>query len=293
MHQVVTGLQEVRNSAWETIKTSDQKVEIGWDKKCFLGRWSLLSGRRSLTTSYEGWSNIEVWLYFEFDGKLFSNFVWFLFQPIISAFFVPRLFSPVCLLWKHTLAVLIIVSPWRVIPAQIMMGVIWELTWTNVVKIKTRRWNAQRWRITKRENTQAHVSWQVSWCCSTALSHFPSPNYFQTEKICEQKISYLITNGPSIRAEMRQESWRVSWSDSMPSVTFHLKIILRWKRFLQAEIYSRIYYQRQSRDCGDQVVWLISVLLAIQRDFGYIPPSPSTAEKSFSLLLEIFNFATL
>ena len=214
MHQVVTGLQEVRNSAWETIKTSDQKVEIGWDKKCFLGRWSLLSGRRSLTRSYEGWSNIEVWLYFEFDGKLFSNFVWFLFQPIISAFFVPRLFSPVCLLWKHTLAVLIIVSPWRVIPAQIMMGVIWELTWTNVVKIKTRRWNAQRWRITKRENTQAHVSWQVSWCCSTALSHFPSPNYFQTEKICEQKISYLITNGPSIRAEMRQESWRVSWSDS-------------------------------------------------------------------------------
>ena len=94
MHKVVTGLQEVRNSAWETIKTSDQKVEIGWDKKCFLGRWSLLSGRRSLTRSYEGWSNIEVWLYFEFDGKLFSNFVWFLFQPIISAFFVPRLFSP-------------------------------------------------------------------------------------------------------------------------------------------------------------------------------------------------------
>ena len=214
MHQVVTGLQEVRNSAWETIKTSDQKVEIGWDKKCFLGRWSLLSGRRSLTRSYEGWSNIEVWLYFEFDGKLFSNFVWFLFQPIISAFFVPRLFSPVCLLWKHTLAVLIIVRPWRVIPAQIMMGVIWELTWTNVVKIKTRRWNAQRWRMAKQEENQAHVSWRVSWCCSTALSHFPSQNYFKTEKICEQKISYLITNGPSIRAEMRQESWRVSWSDS-------------------------------------------------------------------------------
>ena len=43
--------------------------------------------------------------------------------------------------------------------------------------------------------------------CSQSLA---SPNYFQTEKICEQKISYLITNGPSIRAEMRQESWRVS-----------------------------------------------------------------------------------
>ena len=206
-------------------------------------------GRLSLTRSYEGWSNIEVWLYFEFEGKLFSNFVWFLLQLILSAFFVPRLFSPFCLLWKYTLAVLVIVSAWMVIPAQIMMGVIWELTWTNVVKIKTRKWNAQRWWMAKREDTQAHVSWRVSWCCSTALSHFPSQNYFKTEKICKQKISYFITNGPSIRAEVGEfhEVIRLS------SVTFHLKIILR---FLQAEIYSRIYYQRQSRDCGDHVVWL-------------------------------------
>ena len=79
----------------------------------------------------------------------------------------------------------------------------------------------------------------------------------------------------------------------LPSVTLHLKIILRLKRFLQAENLAVFYYQRQSRDCGDHAVWLISVLLAIQRDFGYIPPSPSTAEKSLSLLLEIFNFAML
>ena len=171
--------------------------------------------RRSITRSYEGWSNIGVWLYFEFEGKLFSNFVWFLIQLILSAFFVPRLLLPFCLLWKYTLAVLVIyiVNLRGVIAAQIMVGVIWELTWTNVVKIKTRKWNAQRWRMAKREETQAHVSWRVSWCCSTALSHFPSQNYFKTEKICKQQISF-ITNGPSIRAEMRQASWRVSWSDS-------------------------------------------------------------------------------
>ena len=75
----------------------------------------------------------------------------------------------------------------------------------------------------------------------------------------------------------------------LPSVTFHLKIILRWKRFLKAENLAVLYYQRQSHDCGEHVVWLISMLMAIQRDFRYTPP----AEKSFSLLLEIFNFAML
>ena len=219
---------------------------------------------------------MAVGLYFEFDGKLFSNFVWFLFQLIISAFFVPRLFSPVCLLWKHTLAVLIIVGPWRVIPAQIMMGVIWELTWTNVVKIKTRKWNAQRWRMAKREETQAHVSWRVSWCCSTALSHFPSQNYFKTEKNLQAgKFHILLLTDHRFVPKWDRQVGEFHEVIRLPSVTFHLKIILRWKRFLQAEIFSRIYYQRQSRDCEDHVVWPISMLLAIQRDFRYTQPPPA------------------
>ena len=188
MYQVVTGLQEIKYNGKHLAKKWSKSLTRGsnhWEltgTKSFSRQVVASNRRRSLTRSYEGWSRTEVWRYFEFEGKLSSNLVWFLFQLIISAFFVPRLFSPVCLLWKHTLAVLIIVSPWRVIPAQIMMGVIWELTWTNVVKIKTRRWNAQRWRMAKRKETQAHVSWRVSWCCSTALSHFPSQNYFKTEK---------------------------------------------------------------------------------------------------------------
>ena len=136
--------------------------------------------------------------------------------------------------------------------------------------------------------------------CSTALSHFPSQNYLITEKIYKQKNSYFmrVTNGRSIRAEKRriqeQASWRVSSeviSIRLPSVTFHLEIVLRWKKFLQAENLAVFYYQRQSHDCGDHVVWLIFMLLAIQHDFRYTHPLP--AEKSFSLLLEIFNFAML
>ena len=144
---------------------------------------------------------------------LFSNFDWFflLFQLIISLFFVPRLFSSFCLLWKYTLARhgsfgVLIMPVWSALEA-----VIWKLN----VEIRTRKWNAQRWRMTKREAIQAHVSWRVSWCCSTALSHLPSQNSFKREKIYKQKISYFVTKDD--RAEIRvqaQLSWRVSWCDS-------------------------------------------------------------------------------
>ena len=62
-----------------------------------------------------------------------------------------------------------------------LVTVILKLTWTNV-KVKTRKWNAQRWRMAKRGEIQTRVSWRVSLCCSTALSQFPSQNYFKTEK---------------------------------------------------------------------------------------------------------------
>ena len=78
----------------------------------------------------------------------------------------------------------------------------------------------------------------------------------------------------------------------LPSVTIHLKIILRWKRFLQAENLAVFYYQRQSHDCGDHVVWLISICYWRYNVIFDTPRSPP-AEKSFSLLLEIFNFAML
>ena len=159
-----------------------------------------------------------------------------------------------------------------VLGALLTVVVIWELTWANV-KIKTRKWNAQRWRMATRTVIQTHVSCRVSWCCSTALSHFPSQNYFITEKIYKQKISYLITNGCVPKWDRKVGDFHEVIR--LPSVTFHLKIILRWKRFLQAEIYSRIYYQRQSRDCGDHVVCPISLLLAMQRDFRYTQPLPA------------------
>ena len=63
----------------------------------------------------------------EFEGKLFSNFVWFLFQLILSAFFVPRLFSPFCLLWKYTLAPLTL-AHWLfiiMVLGTLMVTVIW------------------------------------------------------------------------------------------------------------------------------------------------------------------------
>ena len=62
------------------------------------------------------------------------------------------------------------------------------------------------------------------------------------------------------------------------------------EKILQAENFV-FHYQRKSRDCGDHVVWLVSMLLAIQHDFQYahLPP----AEKSFLLRLEIFNFPVL
>ena len=135
--------------------------------------------------------------------------------------------------------------------------------------------------------------------CSTALSHFPSQNYLITEKIYKQKNSYFITNGRSILAEKRriqeQASWRVSSeviSIRLPSVTFHLEIVLRCKKFLQAENLAVFYYQRQSHDCGDHVVWLISICYWRYNVIFDTPRSPP-AEKSFSLLLEIFNFAML
>ena len=161
-------------------------------------------GRRSLTRSYEGYSHIEVWLYFEFEGKLFSNFVRFLFQLILSAFFVPRLFSSFCLLRKYTLAHgVLVIEKMTVLGALTPRTVIWELTRPSV-KIKTREGNAQRWRIGERAAIQAHVSLAGFLMCSTALSHFPSQNYLITEKIYKQKNSYSITNGRSIRAEKRR-----------------------------------------------------------------------------------------
>ena len=164
-----------------------------------------------------------------------------------------------------------------VLGALLTVVVIWELTWANV-KIKTRKWNAQRWRMAKRTEIQTHVSCRVSWCCSTALSHFPSQNYFITEKIYKQKISYLITNGCVPKWDRKVGEFHEVIR--LPSVTFHLKIILRWKRFLQAEIYSRIYYQRQSRDCGDHVVWLISICYW-RCNVIFDTPSPHPRKNSF------------
>ena len=63
--------------------------------------------------------------------------------------------------------------------------------------------------------------------CSTAVSHFPSQNYLITEKIYKQKNSYFITNGRSIRADLRTGTGQRVSSEviRLPSVTFHLKII--------------------------------------------------------------------
>ena len=179
----------------------------------------------------------------------------------------------------------------------IIRTVIWELTWPSV-KIKTLEGNAQRWRMATREAIEAHVSWRVSWCV-LLLSVTFHLKLFNNGKIYKQKNSYFITNGRSIRAEKRriqeQASWRVSSeviSIRLPSVTFHLEIVLRWKKFLQAENLAVFYYQRQSHDCGDHVVWLISICYWRYNVIFDTPRSPP-AEKSFSLLLEIFNFAML
>ena len=60
---------------------------------------------------------------------LFSNFDWFfffLFQLIISLFFVPRLFSSFCLLRKCTLSDLFTRVQGAMTVDAIMMGVMWE-----------------------------------------------------------------------------------------------------------------------------------------------------------------------
>ena len=168
-----------------------------------------------------------------------------------------------------------------------MMGVIWELTWTNVVKIKTRKWNAQRWRMAKRAAIQAHVSWRVSWCCSIALSHFPSQNYFKTEKkITSRKHHILLLTDD--RAEKRriqeQARWRVSWSDSTTVSHFprrnHFKVekISTSRKFIAV-----FYYQRQSRDWGNHVVWLFKFLYVTGDTTWFsIHPAPTRGKIVFT-----------
>ena len=72
----------------------------------------------------------EVWLYFEFKGNYAIFEFWliffFLFQLIISLFFVPRLFSSFCLLRKCTLSDLFTRVQGAMTEDAIMMGVMWE-----------------------------------------------------------------------------------------------------------------------------------------------------------------------
>ena len=135
--------------------------------------------------------------------------------------------------------------------------------------------------------------------CSTALSHFPSQNYLITEKIYKQKNSYFITNRRSILAEKRriqeQASWRVSSeviSIRLPSVTFHVEIVLRWKKFLQAENLAVFYYTKDNRATAG-TMWFVQFLCYWRYSVIFDTPCSPPVEKSFSLLLEIFNFAML
>ena len=105
-----------------------------------LGGWSHLvrSGRLQEVLIIEHWldkkfSRQVVASYGRFDcilslrvTMLFSNFDWFffLFQLIISLFFVPRLFLSFCLLRKYTLSDLF--TTVQGVTSAIMMGVMWE-----------------------------------------------------------------------------------------------------------------------------------------------------------------------
>ena len=109
------------------------------------------------------------------------------------------------------------------------------------MKIKIRETNVQHLRMAKRAGIPAQVSWRVSWCRSTALSHFPSQNYIKKEKISKHKIPYFIT-------EDYRATAGILWSSR------------------------------------------ISMLLAIQHDIRHTHPH---SVKSFSLFLEILNFAVL
>ena len=60
------------------------------------------------------------------------------------------------------------------------------------MKIKIRETNVQHLRMAKRARIPAQVSWRVSWCRSTALSHFPSQNYIKKEKIISIKFHILL-----------------------------------------------------------------------------------------------------
>ena len=79
----------------------------------------------------------------------------------------------------------------------------------------------------------------VSWCCSTALSQFPSQNYFKTEKNlqAENFIFYyqrtIVPKRGGFKNRQVGKFHEVIW---LPSVTFHLKIILRWKKFYKPKI---------------------------------------------------------
>ena len=115
-------------------------MSIDWEKK--LSRWVVASCEKwSFTRGSNYWALTgkkvfwaggrflwEVWLYFEFKGNYAIFEFWliffFLFQLIISLFFVPRLFSSFCLLRKCTLSVLS--TTVQGVLSAIMMGVMWE-----------------------------------------------------------------------------------------------------------------------------------------------------------------------
>ena len=98
-------------------------------------KWSFTRGSNywALTGKKVFWAGgrflWEVWLYFEFKGNYAIFEFWlifFLFQLIISLFFVPRLFSSFCLLRKCTLSDLFTRVQGAMTVDAIMMGVMWE-----------------------------------------------------------------------------------------------------------------------------------------------------------------------
>ena len=81
-----------------------------------------------------------------------------------------------------------------------LVTVILKLTWTNV-KIKTRKWNAQRWRMAKRVAIQTRVSWRFLDVVLLLSVSFHLKIILKRKKIYKQKISYFITNERSCRKE--------------------------------------------------------------------------------------------
>ena len=158
------------------------------------------------------------------------------------------------------------------------------------MKITTRKWNVQRWRIAKRAAIHAQVSWRVSWCCSTALSHFPPQNYFKTKKISKQKISYFITNGRSFQnGRFKHRHWLTSfimWFDCRQSLSVS-KSFLDGKDFYKPKfnriLLPKTMIARLQGPCGLANFFVIGPwLLAIQRDFWYTHPPPTRGKIVFT-----------